>query len=60
MPITIRLQGQDGAEPSKKWEFNDDVQKIVIGRDSTRCQVVFPEDDVRVGREHCRIGASVG
>lgn len=59
MPIHIRFQGV--AEPGKQPQlFNDDVQKIAIGRDPARCQIVFPENDTLVGREHCILERQAG
>lgn len=47
MGISIRFP--DGRTET----FGDDVYLITIGRDPSKCQVVFPADEVRVGREHC-------
>ncbi len=49
MPIRIRFQDDSG----KELTFDDVVEKLVIGRDPAHCQIVFPADDTRVGRQHC-------
>ena len=58
MPIHIRFQ--EGGDPNKELPtFQDSVERIVIGRNPDRCQVVFPGDN-RVGREHCVLERDVG
>ena len=59
MPIQIRLEG----DPAKGPRFAaglEDLEKIVIGRDAAHCQVVFPADDTRVGRQHCTLEQITG
>ena len=59
MPIEIRYEGN----PAKGPRFAaglEESEKIVIGRDATHCQVVFPADDTRVGRQHCTLEQITG
>jgi hypothetical protein len=59
--MPIHIQFLEGAEPGKELQvFDDAFERIVIGRDANRCQVVFPEHDTRVGRVHCTFEQQVG
>jgi hypothetical protein len=58
MPILIRFA--DGPRAGNVLPFDDSVDKIVIGRDPARCQVLFPPDETRVGREHCALQRKLG
>jgi hypothetical protein len=53
MAISIHFQG--GPKAGQTQTFGDDVESIVIGRDPHKCQVVFPPDETKVGREHCAL-----
>lgn len=53
MPITLLhlsgpLQGQQR-------HFDDDRERIVIGRDASKCDIVYPADLTIIGREHCAL-----
>ena len=59
MPIQIRYEG----DPAKGPRFAsglEELEKIVIGRDAAHCQVAFPADDTRVGRQHCTLEQITG
>ena len=58
MPLRIRFQG--GIRAGQSQEFSDDVQRIVVGRDPARCQIVFPRGETGVGREHCTFVRELG
>jgi hypothetical protein len=50
----------DGSSAEKVLPFDDSVDKIVIGRDPARCQVIFPPEQTLVGREHCALLRKLG
>ena len=56
----VRLRFRGGPLAGKVWEFGDDVEEIVVGRDPDRCQVVVPEAMAGVGRQHFALKASLG
>jgi hypothetical protein len=58
MPLRMRFQG--GSRAGESQEFADDVERIVVGRDPARCQIVFPPEETRVGREHCAFVRELG
>ncbi|MGO8704309.1 MAG: trypsin-like peptidase domain-containing protein [Candidatus Brocadiia bacterium] len=58
MGLTIRFQG--GARAGEVLDFGDQVETVVFGRDADRCQVVFPPDETKVGREHCALRRVLG
>ncbi len=41
-------------------EFGDDLPQLALGRDPQRCAIVFPAEDVHVGREHCALRRELG
>ena len=51
----LRIHRIEGEETVEVTEHADDVGRIVIGRDPDQCQVVFPPDEIRVGRVHCSL-----
>jgi hypothetical protein len=59
MPIEIRYEGNPAQGPRFAAGL-EESEKIVIGRDATHCQVVFPADDTRVGRQHCTLEQITG
>lgn len=58
MPLRIRFQG--GTRAGESQEFPDDMERIVVGRDPVRCQLVFPREETCVGREHCAFVRKLG
>jgi hypothetical protein len=58
MGLTIRFQG--GARAGEVLDFDDQVETVVFGRDPDRCQVVFPPEETKVGREHCALKRVLG
>jgi hypothetical protein len=58
MPVLIQIKS--GARARQEQSFDDSVDKIVIGRNSDRCQLAFPDDDTCVGREHCALLRHLG
>ena len=58
MAITIRFQG--GTRAGESVVFDDAKQRISLGRDAARCDVVFPADETQVGREHCALVRELG
>lgn len=58
--MSIKIHFQGGPRAGEVVEFGDDCQRITIGRDKDRCQLVFPADEVRVGREHCALRRELG
>lgn len=50
MSLRIRFRGDVLA--GRVFSFGDDVERIVIGRDPERSDVVLPSDMTQVGREH--------
>jgi hypothetical protein len=58
MGLTIRFRGGDHA--GKKLTVKDDVSMVVFGRDREKCQVVFPPDETKVGREHFALKRVLG
>jgi len=58
MPLTIRFIG--GARAGEVVELGDDHEQVTIGRDESKCDVVFPPEETRVGREHCALRRVLG
>jgi hypothetical protein len=58
MGLTIRFQG--GVRAGEVLDFDDQVETVVFGRDPDRCQVVFPPEETKVGREHCALKRVLG
>ncbi|MCE9546420.1 MAG: trypsin-like peptidase domain-containing protein [Planctomycetia bacterium] len=58
MSLTIRFQG--GQRAGEVLTFDDAQERLTIGRDAAHCQVVFPADEVKVGREHCALVRELG
>src|SRR3989442_10643484 len=58
-PMTLRIRHQGGPEAGRPLEFDEKVEKVALGRDSS-CQVVFPPDERRVGGFHCTIERAHG
>jgi len=56
----VRLRFRGNVLAGKIWEFDDDVQHIVVGRDSGNCQVVVPEEMREVGRQHFGLRRELG
>jgi hypothetical protein len=56
----LRVRFLDGEKADQTIAFGDDVGTIVIGRDPAICQIVFPSDDSRVGRQHCALKRVLG
>ncbi len=53
MALTVHFQ--DGPLAGQPLFFEDKFERVRIGRDSERCQIVLPADQVVVGGEHCSI-----
>ncbi|WP_429925444.1 trypsin-like peptidase domain-containing protein (plasmid) [Agrobacterium vitis] len=51
----LRIEIIEGPGTGKVYEFEDDVEIVEIGRDTTHCQVSFPPDFTMVGRRHVAI-----
>lgn len=58
MGLQVHFRG--GPKAGEITSFDDSVTRITIGREPQRCQVVFPPDDTRVGREHFAVEREVG
>src|SRR5437867_11414366 len=58
MGLRIRFEG--GPRAGELLFFDDTAERIVFGRDPVRCQVVFPADETRIGREHCALVRVLG
>ncbi|REJ69104.1 MAG: hypothetical protein DWQ31_05705 [Planctomycetota bacterium] len=58
MPLIIHFV--EGARAGETLELDSDVDQIVIGRDASKCDVVFPPEETRVGREHCALRRVLG
>ena len=54
MGLKIRIK--DGAT----FQFDDDKEMITFGRDKSKCDVHFPEDDTRVSSEHFALKRVLG
>ncbi|HEX8165109.1 MAG TPA: trypsin-like peptidase domain-containing protein [Beijerinckiaceae bacterium] len=50
--MTITLKHLSGALAGQEQTFGDDRERVVIGRDPTHCDVVFPPHITIVGRRH--------
>jgi len=53
--MSLRIRFRGGEFAGKTYAFDDDVDRIVIGRDPERCDVVLPADMTQVGREHMAV-----
>jgi len=53
MAVTVHFEG--GTRAGEVIQFDDEVEIIRFGRDSGRCQVAFPPDETKIGREHCSL-----
>lgn len=58
--MSIRLRFQGGARAGEVVAFDDGRERIAIGRDPDRCDVLFPADETQVGREHCALERVLG
>ncbi len=58
MPLKIHFV--EGARAGETLELGDDQDQIVIGRDGGKCDVVFPPEETKVGREHCALRRVLG
>ena len=58
MSLAIHFVG--GPKAGEVLSFDDKVEKVTIGRDPDTCQVVFPPDETKVGREHCELRREAG
>ena len=58
MALTIKPRG--GALAGQTFSFPDEKETIILGRDPARCDVVFPPELRRVGREHCALRRELG
>jgi hypothetical protein len=58
MALVIRFRG--GPRAGEVLRFGDEVETILIGRDPDKCQVVFPPEETKVGREHCGLTRRLG
>ena len=56
----LRIRFEDGPRAGRAVEFPDNIETIVMGRDPRKCQVVFPPDQTKVGREHCALRRELG
>ena len=56
----LKVRFATGPRTGAVQSFPDDADHIVLGRDPTRCQVVFPPDERVVGREHCALERVLG
>jgi hypothetical protein len=56
----LRVRYGTGPRTGAVLSFPDDLERIVLGRDPSRCQVVFPPDERLVGREHCALERVLG
>ncbi len=53
--MSLRIRFRGGALAGSTFAFDDDVDRIVIGRDPERCDVVLPPEMTEVGREHLAV-----
>ena len=53
--MSITLTHVSGPLKGQEQTFGDDRERVVIGRDASQCDVVFPPDATLVGREHCAL-----
>lgn len=58
--MRLRIRFQAGPRAGEVLEFDETVQRVVLGRDPARCQVLFERDDTRVGRQHCALEHALG
>ncbi len=58
--MSLRIRFQDGPDAGRRHEFDEDVVEVRFGRDADRCEVAFPTDDTRVGREHFGVRRVLG
>ena len=58
--MSARIRFRGGPLAGKVFEFDDEKDLIVVGRDPERSDVVLPEDLTMVGREHLALKRSVG
>lgn len=58
--MSLRIHFRGGPLAGRTWDFDDSVERIVIGRDPDRCQVVLPAEMTQVGREHLALTRSLG
>ncbi len=58
--MSLKIHFQGGSQAGQVLAFGDDVELITIGRDAAKCQVVFPADQTKVGREHCSLRRALG
>ena len=56
-PGEFRVQGVTGAFAGKRFRIE---RHTVLGRDVTRCQLVFPEHCTKVSRAHCELWVEGG
>jgi hypothetical protein len=56
----LKVRFATGPRTGAVQSFPEDAERIVLGRDPTRCQVVFPPDERVVGREHCALERVLG
>jgi S1-C subfamily serine protease len=56
----LKVRFATGPRTGAVQAFPDDAERIVLGRDPTRCQVVFPAEERVVGREHCALERVLG
>ncbi len=57
--MSLRIRFRGGPLAGETFAFGDDVERIVIGRDPDRCDVVLPPDLTVVGREHLALKRSL-
>jgi formylglycine-generating enzyme required for sulfatase activity len=58
MPVLIQIKS--GARAGKEYPFDDRFDRIEIGRNPERCQLLFSDNDSSVGREHCALVRHLG
>ncbi len=58
--MALRLRFLDGPRAGHVLEYGDEIERVVLGRDPQRCRVVFPADQVVVGREHVALRRELG
>ena len=58
MALAIHFVG--GKRAGEVLQFGDEVERVAIGRDGDKCQVVFPPNETKVGREHCALRRELG
>src|SRR5262245_51398694 len=58
--MALKVRFANGPRADEVISFGDEVERIVLGRDPARCDVVFPADERLVGREHCALERVLG